>query len=179
MNKNIKETLFHRKIVSKTRAGGRQRSFSAICIAGDENGKIGTSLKKSSVSMKSAIEKANIKAKKNMQTLHIHKGGIAHNLKIKQGAVKMLFFKRSQGLKVPPRLEKVCNLAGIKNMGCKIISRSSCPHGILNTFIKGLTSLENIKDISNRLNKPIHELLKRQKSYLLKNFQKKSENNNV
>lgn len=111
--------------VTRVVRGGRRFSFSLLLAAGNRRGKIGLGLGKSG-DVSSAIEKAFNQAKKNMVTLRLTKNSsIPHEVLVKYNSSRV-FMKPARGRGVaaggPARV--ILNLAGVKDVASKILSKS-------------------------------------------------------
>ncbi len=112
--------------VARVVAGGRRFSFRAIIVAGNRMGKVGVGVAKG-VDVALAIEKATRLAKKNLISVPITKyGTIPHRVEAKFCASRILLnpLLGSRGIVAGGAVRVVCDLAGIKNISSKVISRS-------------------------------------------------------
>lgn len=121
---------FEHKIVSIRRvtrvvSGGRRFSFSVGIIAGDKKGRVGVGLGKASDTAL-AIEKALRDAEKNMIKIKLSKtGSIDREVEAKYASSRVLIMPAPErGLIAGSSVRTVLELAGIKDVGAKIFSRS-------------------------------------------------------
>ncbi len=121
---------FEQKIVSLRRvtrvmAGGRRFSFSAAVVIGDQKGRVGFGMGKA-VDTSLAIDKAVRMAKKNMITIkRTETNSIPHDSQAKYKASEVLLRPVSgKGLAAGGAVRVVLELAGIDEVGGKLISRS-------------------------------------------------------
>lgn len=130
--------------VARVVAGGRRFSFRAIIVAGNRLGKVGVGAAKG-VDVTLAIEKATRIAKKNLISVPITKEGtIPHRVEAKFCASRILLnpLLGSRGIVAGGAVRAVCDLAGIKNISSKVISRSG---NKLNNAIATISALKKIK----------------------------------
>jgi len=133
--------------VSKVVKGGRNLSFSAFVVIGDEKGKIGFSSGKATA-VPDAVKKAVTSAKKDMAPIVLNGTTVPHEVIAKFGASKVMIKPASQGTGVIAGggVRAVMEVVGIKD----VISKT---HGSTNTAnvvkatVKALRSLKDIKSL--------------------------------
>ncbi len=128
--------------VTRVMAGGRRFSFSVVVIAGNRKGKVGVGIGKAG-DTSLAIEKALNQAKKNMITLNLTKdSSIPHESEAKFGSSR-IFFRPApgRGLSAGSSARVVFDLAGIKDINCKVLSRSKNKLNIARATILALKKL--------------------------------------
>ena len=133
--------------VSKVVKGGRNLSFSAFVVIGDEKGKIGFSSGKATA-VPDAVKKAVTSAKKDMAPVVLNGTTVPHEVIAKFGASKVMIKPASQGTGVIAGggVRAVMEVVGIKD----VISKT---HGSTNTAnvvkatVKALRSLKDIKSL--------------------------------
>ncbi len=130
--------------VTRVTAGGKRLSFKAVVVAGDKKGKIGVGVGKGK-DVVQAIEKGVYNAKKNIMEILIVNDTILYDVCAKVGSSKILIRPQFKGRGVVAGgvARVICDLAGIKDISCKIISRSKNKLNnakavikALNTFVK-------------------------------------------
>lgn len=142
---------FDQKIVSLRRvtrvmAGGRRFSFSVTIVAGNRKGQIGVGQGKAA-DTPLAIEKAFRDAKKNMITVNFTKGmSIPHDVEAKYAAswVKIRPAK-GKGIVAGSSVRTVLELAGLKEVAAKLLSRSKNHANNAYAAVKALKTLERTK----------------------------------
>jgi small subunit ribosomal protein S5 len=114
--------------VTRVVAGGRRFSFSVTIVLGNGHGKVGVGLGKASDTAL-AIEKATRDAQRNMVTVPITEGGsIPHDVSVKYASSQVLLIPApGKGLKAGSAVRTVLELAGVRNVSGKILSRSKNP----------------------------------------------------
>lgn len=138
---------FDQKIVSIRRvtrvmAGGRRFSFSVSMVAGNKQGKVGVGVGKAS-DTQLAIEKAFRAAKKNMITVPMNTDHhIPHDATVKYASSEiMLMPAPGRGIVAGSSVRTVLELAGVKDVTAKILSRSKNKLNNARAAIKALESL--------------------------------------
>lgn len=114
--------------VTRVVAGGRRFSFSVTVVIGNGLGKVGVGLGKASDTAL-AIEKATKNAQRHLVTVPLTEGAsIAHDVQAKYAAAQVLLIPaEGKGLKAGSAMRTVLELAGVKNVSAKILSRSKNP----------------------------------------------------
>jgi small subunit ribosomal protein S5 len=142
---------FDHKVVSVRRVtrvmgGGRRFSFSVTLVAGDRKGRVGVGIGKAG-DTSLAITKALNNAKKNMITLTLTKTmSIPHETEAKYGAsVVTLKPAPGRGLVAGSSVRNVLDLAGVKDTGSKILSRSKNKLNNSRAAIEALKKLKQLK----------------------------------
>lgn len=111
--------------VTRVTGGGKRLRFRAVVIVGDRKGRIGLGIDKGK-DVAQAVDKATRKAKKNLFTIAIKGNTIPHETQAKFGPSVILIKPQAQGrgLVAGGVVRIVCDLAGIKDVSSKILSRS-------------------------------------------------------
>lgn len=138
---------FDNKIISIRRvtrvvAGGRRFSFSVALVAGDKKGRVGVGQGKAG-DTQLAIEKALRMAKKEMIKVSLTKeSSIPHEVQVKySSALVRLMPAPGKGIIAGSAVRTVLELAGIKGVGAKILSRSKNKINIARATVKALALL--------------------------------------
>jgi small subunit ribosomal protein S5 len=139
---------FDQKIISIRRVtrvvtGGRRFSFSVAVVSGDKKGRVGVGQGKAS-DTPLAIDKAGRDAKKNMITVRMTKNGsIPHEVEAKYSSSRVVIMRApGKGVLAGSSVRTVLELAGIKEVGAKILSRSKNKVNNANAAIKALSKLQ-------------------------------------
>lgn len=142
---------FDQKIVSLRRvtrvmAGGRRFSFSVCLVAGNRKGMVGVGQGKAS-DTPLAIEKAFRDARKNMITVNATKEmSIPHEIEAKYAASRVKIMPaRGKGILAGSSVRTVLELAGLREVGAKLLSRSKNNANNAYVAIKALRQLEATK----------------------------------
>jgi small subunit ribosomal protein S5 len=148
MKQKVKEEIESKTLavsrVTRVTAGGKQLGFKAVVVVGDRKGSVGLGTGKArDVSL--AVEKGINNAKKNMIKIPLMNDTILYDVTAKVGASRVLIRPQFKGKKIVAGsvARAICDLAGIQNISCKILSRSKNKLNnakalmkALNTFIK-------------------------------------------
>jgi len=142
---------FDQKIVSLRRvtrvvAGGRRFSFSVALVAGNRKGMVGVGHGKAG-DTPLAIEKAFRDAKKNMITVNATKDmSIPHDTEAKYAASRVKIRPiKGKGILAGSSVRTVLELAGLKEVGAKLYSRSKNSANNAYAAIEALKKLESTK----------------------------------
>jgi len=142
---------FDHKIVSLRRVtrvmgGGRRFSFSVCLVAGNRKGMVGVGQGKAT-DTPLAIEKAMRDAKKNMITVNTTKNmSIPHEVEAKFSAsVVKIMPAPGKGILAGSSIRTVIELAGLKDIGSKLLSRSKNSANNAYVAIKALDMLKQTK----------------------------------
>ena len=120
------QTGFDIRRTARVVAGGRRFSFRATVAVGDRSGRAGLGVGKGA-DVSGAVEKAVFQAKKHLIVIHLTESkSILHEAEGKSGAARILVKPAAAGHGLvaggPERV--IANLAGIKNISAKILSRT-------------------------------------------------------
>ena len=131
--------------VTRVTGGGKRLRFRAVVITGDKKSKIGIGIDKGK-DVSQAIEKATNRAKKNLINIVIVSGTIPHQVEAKVGPARILLKpeRKGRGLVAGGAVRMICDLAGIKNVSSKILSRSK------NKLNNAMATMEALKKLKAR-----------------------------
>jgi len=130
--------------VTKVTGGGKKLRFRAAVVVGDKSGRVGVGVEKGK-DVQQAVEKATRRAKKNLIRIPFLKETIPHEIEAKYGPARVLLRPQIKGRGVVAGgvVRIICNLAGIKNISSKLISRSRNKINIAMATIKALQALRS------------------------------------
>ncbi|MBX2866412.1 30S ribosomal protein S5 [Candidatus Kaiserbacteria bacterium] len=125
MRPEFEQQLIGIRRVTRVMAGGRRFSFSVAMVIGDKRGKVGVGVGKAT-DTQLAIEKAYRDAKKNMITVRMNKDGhIPHDVQTKYASSEVMIMPApGRGLVAGSSVRTVLELAGVKDVTAKLLSRS-------------------------------------------------------
>ena len=154
----FKEKLVNLAKVTKVVKGGRNYSWSALVVVGDENGQVGCGLGKAS-EVSEAIRKGVEDAKKNLINVSIVGTTIPHEITGEYGAARVLLKPAGEGTGViaggPVRA--VIELSGIRDIRTKSL-RSNNPINMVRATISALSSLKTVEEVAALRGKTVAEI---------------------
>ena len=145
--------------VTKVVKGGKNMRFAALVIVGDGKGKIGVATGKAK-EVPEAIEKATLRAKKNMVSVSIVNNTIPHTVvgKFGRGAVLMMPAVEGTGVIAGGPVRAVVETVGIKDIRTKAL-RSNNPCNVVRATLNGLSLLRNADEVAAVRGKTVKEIL--------------------
>ncbi|CAN0566462.1 unnamed protein product [Ectocarpus sp. 12 AP-2014] len=158
-NDLIVEDLVHVNRVTKVVKGGRNFSFAAIVVVGDENGKVGYGNGKAK-EVTEARAKATKDAKGNMISVPLYQGRtIHHDIIGKSGAAKVILRRAAPGTGVIAGgpLRSIFGRLGVEDIVAKSLG-SSNPNAMIAATFDALKNLRSPKNIASRRGKNLAEL---------------------
>lgn len=129
--------------VTRVTGGGKQLRFRAVIVVGNKKGKIGLGVAKGD-DVQKAVEKSTRLAKKNLIEVPMFESTIPHEVFAKYGPSKVLLRPQAKGrgLVAGGQVRIICNLAGIKDISSKLLSRSRNKLNIARATIAALQGLK-------------------------------------
>ena len=124
--KDFEERVVRINPVSKTHKGGRTRSFNALVVVGDGNGKVGAGIGKAK-DVPEAIRKGVESARRNMIKVQLVSGTITHEIMSSSGAATVLMKPASPGTGVVAggSVRHILEAAGVKDVLSKSLGSSN------------------------------------------------------
>ncbi|HKV28257.1 MAG TPA: 30S ribosomal protein S5 [Candidatus Acidoferrales bacterium] len=150
---NVKDQVVSINRVTKVVKGGKNLSFSALVVVGDQHGHAGFGMGKAR-EVPMAIRKAIEQAKKNMVKLHLKGSSIPHQVLGRYGSGQVLLKPAPEGTGIiaggPVRA--VMEVAGIQNVLTKSIGTSN-PHNVIKATFDALLHLRDAARVNEERGK--------------------------
>ncbi len=145
--------------VAKVVKGGRQFGFTALCVVGDGNGKVGFGYGKAR-EVPLAIQKAMDRARADMQTVSLNGGTLWYPTRAKHAGSKVYMQPASDGTGVIAggAMRAVFEAVGVQNVLAKSIG-SRNPINLVRATIKALTQMTSPEDVASKRGKPVEEIM--------------------
>ncbi|MGB3454820.1 MAG: 30S ribosomal protein S5 [Litorimonas sp.] len=161
-NDGFVDRLVHINRVAKTVKGGRNMSFAALVIVGDENGRVGFGKGKAR-EVPEAIRKATEEAKKTMIRVPLREGRtLHHDVKGRHGAGKVMMRAAPPGTGViaggPMRAVMEC--LGVQDVVAKSNGTSN-PYNMIRATFDGLKRMESPRTVAAKRGKKVADIIER------------------
>jgi small subunit ribosomal protein S5 len=155
----LKDTVVNINRVTKVVKGGKNLSFSALVVVGDESGHVGFGSGKAK-EVPQAIRKAIEAAKKNMIKVPLTNNTIPHQVLGLFGSGRVLLKPAVEGTGIIAggAVRAVMQAAGISNILTKSIGTSN-PHNVIKATFEGLKNLRNPSEVARLREKSLEEIM--------------------
>jgi small subunit ribosomal protein S5 len=156
---NLKDQLISVNRVTKVVKGGKNLSFAALVVIGDENGHVGFGTGKAK-EVPNAIKKAVEAAKKNLIKVTLIDGTLPHEIIGEYGAGRVLLkpAKEGTGVIAGGAVRAVLQSLGVHNVRTKILG-SNNPHNVIRATFDGLLRMKDPIEVARLRGKQVNELL--------------------
>jgi len=156
--KDFDSIVIEVKKVAVTRANGKRKRTSALVVVGNGKGSIGWAIGKATFAS-AAIRKARNKAVNYLHYVPVsEEKSIYHNLQTKVNSTQINFEKKvpGHGRRCQRIVRAICELAGIENIRCKIVGRTT-PLTVVRATFQGLQMQETHQELAERTGKYVVE----------------------
>jgi small subunit ribosomal protein S5 len=155
----LKDQLISINRVTKVVKGGKNMSFAALVVVGDEAGHVGFGTGKAK-EVPNAIKKAVEAAKKNLIRVPLLDGTLPHQLIGHYGAGQVLLkpAEKGTGVIAGGAVRAVMQAVGIHNCRTKILG-STNPHNVIRATFDGLLRMKDPVEVARLRGKQVEELL--------------------
>lgn len=156
---NLKDQLISVNRVTKVVKGGKNLSFAALVVVGDESGHVGFGTGKAK-EVPNAIKKAVESAKKNLIKVTLIDGTLPHEIIGEYGAGRVLLkpAKEGTGVIAGGAVRAVLQSLGVHNVRTKILG-SNNPHNVIRATFNGLLRMKDPMEVARLRGKQVEELL--------------------
>ncbi|HZH35028.1 MAG TPA: 30S ribosomal protein S5 [Pyrinomonadaceae bacterium] len=155
---NLRDQLISINRVTKVVKGGKNMSFAALVVVGDESGHVGFGTGKAK-EVPNAIKKAVEAAKKNLIRVPLINGTLPHQMIGDYGAGKVLIKPASQGTGVIAggAVRAIMQVLGVHDVRTKILGSDNA-HNVIRATFDGLTKMKDPMEVARMRGKQIEEL---------------------
>jgi small subunit ribosomal protein S5 len=156
---NLKDQLISINRVTKVVKGGKNMSFAALVVVGDEAGHVGFGTGKAK-EVPNAIKKAVEAAKKNLIRVPLLDDTLPHQLIGHYGAGRVLLkpAEKGTGVIAGGAVRAVMQAVGIHNCRTKILG-STNPHNVIRATFDGLIRMKDPMEVARLRGKQVEDLL--------------------
>ncbi len=155
----LKDQLISINRVTKVVKGGKNMSFAALVVVGDEAGHVGFGTGKAK-EVPNAIKKAVESAKNNLIRVPLIDGTLPHELIGEYGAGRVLLKPAAQGTGVIAggAVRAVLQSLGVHNVRTKILG-SNNNHNVIRATFNGLTRMKDPIEVARLRGKQVEDLV--------------------
>ena len=155
----LKDQLISINRVTKVVKGGKNMSFAALVVVGDEAGHVGFGTGKAK-EVPNAIKKAVESAKNNLIRVPLIDGTLPHELIGEYGAGRVLLKPAAEGTGVIAggAVRAVLQSLGVHNVRTKILG-SNNNHNVIRATFNGLTRMKDPIEVARLRGKQVEDLV--------------------
>ena len=154
----LKDQLISINRVTKVVKGGKNMSFAALVVVGDEAGHVGFGTGKAK-EVPNAIKKAVESAKNNLIRVPVIDGTLPHEMIGEYGAGRVLLKPAAEGTGVIAggAVRAVLQSVGIHNVRTKILG-SNNPHNVIRATFDALARMKSPEEVARLRGRTVEEL---------------------
>src|SRR6188508_2960926 len=155
----LKDQLIQINRVTKVVKGGKNMSFAALVVVGDEAGHVGFGTGKAK-EVPNAIKKAVEAAKNNLIRVPLINGTLPHEMVGEYGAGRVLLKPAAEGTGVIAggAVRAVLQSLGVHNVRTKILGSANA-HNVIRATFNGLTRMKDPLEVARLRGKQVEELV--------------------
>ncbi len=155
---DLKDQVISINRVTKVVKGGKNMSFAALVVVGDESGHVGFGTGKAR-EVPLAIKKGIEAAKKNLIRVPLINNTLPHQLIGKYGAGRVMMKPASEGTGVIAggAVRAIMQAAGVHDVRTKVLG-SNNPHNVVRATFDGLLNMKDPMELARLRGKQVEEL---------------------
>jgi len=155
---DLKDQVISINRVTKVVKGGKNMSFAALVVIGDESGHVGFGSGKAR-EVPLAIKKAIESAKKNLIRVPLINNTLPHQLIGKYGAGRVMMKPASEGTGVIAggAVRAIMQAVGVHDVRTKVLG-STNPHNVVRATFDGLLNMKDPMELARLRGKQVEEL---------------------
>jgi len=155
----LKDQLISINRVTKVVKGGKNMSFAALVVVGDEAGHVGFGTGKAK-EVPNAIKKAVESAKNNLIRVPLINGTLPHEMIGEYGAGRVLLKPAAEGTGVIAggAVRAVLQSLGVHNVRTKILGSNNA-HNVIRATFNGLLRMKDPMEVARLRGKQVEELV--------------------
>lgn len=155
---DLKDQVISINRVTKVVKGGKNLSFAALVVIGDESGHVGFGSGKAR-EVPLAIKKAVESAKKNLIRVPLINNTLPHQLIGQYGAGRVMMKPASEGTGVIAggAVRAIMQAVGVRDVRTKVLG-STNPHNVVRATFDGLLNMKDPLEVARLRGKQVEEL---------------------